>query len=138
MVDPLFVDHGLTQWVYERRTGFLCTVDWALNFHVTPHECFKFLDELQDSLRFLPGDLLINMRTQFPWLAWTNPEETNAAVERLFDERDVRILAPMHAAPVRMGMPSYVNLLKEAMTQAATMPFVLDLKPVAAAAERRV
>ena len=69
IVDPLFVDHGLTQWVFEQKTRFLCTVDWALNFHVTPSECFKFLDELEESLPFLPADLLINMRTQFPWLA---------------------------------------------------------------------
>jgi flavorubredoxin len=128
IVDPLFVDHGLTQWVYEQKTGFMCTVDWALNFHVTPSECFKFLDELEESLPFLPADLLINMRTQFPWLAWTNPEQTNKAVDKLF-AKDVRILAPMHGAIVRKDMPRYAKLLKEAMRQAATMPFVLELKP---------
>jgi flavorubredoxin len=131
MVDPLFVDHGLTQWVYEPKSGFLCTVDWALNFHVTPHECFKFLDELHDSRRFLLEDLVINMQTQFPWLAWTNPEETNKAIDRLFS-REVRILAPMHAAPVRhQDMARYVDLLKQGMTRAAELPFVLDLKPAA-------
>lgn len=129
IVDPLFVDHGLTQWVYEEETGFLCTVDWALNFHVTPTECFKFLDELKESLRFLPADLLINMRTQFPWLAWTNPEETNRAIDRLFRSRDVRLLAPMHGAVVREDVGGYVKLLKRAMRGAADAPFVLDLKP---------
>ncbi len=129
MVDPLFVDHGLTQWVYEQRSGFLCTVDWALNFHVTPNECFKFFDELEDSSKHIAYDLLVNMRTQFPWLAWTNPKQTNAAVDRMF-KRDVKILAPMHAALVRKDMPAYVKLLKRAMVEAAELPFVLDLKPV--------
>ncbi len=127
-VDPLFVDHGLTQWVFERKSGLLCTVDWGHNFHVTPSECFKFLDELEESQRFLLQDIVVNMRTQFPWLAWTNPEETNRAVDELF-ARDVRILAPIHAAVVRQDIPKYVELLKEAMIQSASLPLVLNLEP---------
>ncbi len=84
MVDPLFVDHGLTQWVYEERSGLLCTVDWGHNFHVTPTECFQFLDEMRESIPFLQEDIIINMRTQFPWLAWTNPEETNRAIDAAY------------------------------------------------------
>jgi flavorubredoxin len=33
MVDPLFVDHGLSQWLFERTTGFFFSADWGHNLH---------------------------------------------------------------------------------------------------------
>ncbi len=46
IIEPLFLDHALTQWIYERNSDFLCPVDWALNVH-NEHHRFRFMDEMK-------------------------------------------------------------------------------------------
>jgi len=123
IVDPIVVDHGLTQWAYERTSGLLCTVDWAANFHPMG-ECFKFLDEIGELSPHLLADITIVLRYTFPWLAWTDAKQIVAAVDDLFD-RDVKLFAPMHAPIVRTNIDKYAGILKQAMIDSATLPFCL-------------
>ena len=127
MVDALFVDHGLSQWLFERSTGFLFTADWGHNLHAPAcDECFKFVDEMladQYTIDLMTDDIKVNAWYQFPWLAWTDGDELAAAVDKLFEQYDVQIFAPSHGNIIRQDFPRYIPLLKEGMRRAANMPF---------------
>ena len=125
IVDALFVDHGLSMWAYERRTGMLFTADWAHNLHEPARqECFLFLDEMEAG-GYAPAlhldDVKVNAWFQFPWLRWTDPDKIARAVEQLFQRYDVKILAPSHGNVIRQNVGQYIALLQEAMRQAAAL-----------------
>lgn len=125
IVEALFVDHGLSMWAYERRTGLLFTADWAHNLHEPARqECFLFLDEMEAGgyARALHlDDVKVNAWFQFPWLRWTDPDKIARAVEQLFQRYDVKILAPSHGNVIRQNVGQYVALLQAAMRQAAAL-----------------
>ncbi|MEM7032952.1 MAG: MBL fold metallo-hydrolase [Chloroflexota bacterium] len=132
MVDALFVDHGLSQWLYERETGFLFTADWGHNLHEpAKHECFMFMDEMEAggySNALMTDDVKVNAWFQFPWLAFTDAEEICAAIDALFEQYDVKIFAPSHGNVIRKDVPNYIEMLKTAMRQAIAMPYPGTLK----------
>jgi len=126
MVDPIFLDHGKSQWLYERTTGFLFTADWGHNLHEPSHDqCFQFVDEMENSGytdELFVDDVAVNAWFQFPWLAWTDPDEIAAAVGGLFKQYDVRIFAPSHGNVIRKDVGRYAALLQEGTRKAVEMP----------------
>ena len=129
MVDPIFIDHGFSQWAFEQHSGMLFSIDWGLNLHEPAlGQCFQFMDEIMAgdyTPEIYTDDIKINSRFQFPWLAFTDPDEIAAAVDRFFEEYDVRIFAPSHANIIRKDVKNYVGCIREGMRQAAEMPFYL-------------
>jgi flavorubredoxin len=127
MVDALFVDHGLSQWLYESESKFLFTADWGHNLHAPAYgECFQFLDEMLDQKyteELYIDDVRVNAWYQFPWLAWTEPDELAAAIRQLFQKYQVNIFAPSHGSIIRHDFGRFIPLLIQGMTQAAAMPF---------------
>jgi flavorubredoxin len=125
IVEALFVDHGLSMWAYERKTGMLFTADWAHNLHEPARQqCFMFLDEMEAggySRALHLDDVKVNAWYQFPWLRWTNPDEIAQAVAQLFKRYEVKILAPSHGNVIRQNVTQYVDLLQAGMRQAAAM-----------------
>ena len=129
MIDPVFLDHGFSQWAYERHSGMFVSIDWAHNLHEPAKgQCFQFLDEMMAgdyTPELYVDDVRINAWYQFPWLAFTDPDEIAAAVDRVFEEYDVRIFAPSHGNIIRKDVQNYVGYIREGMRQAAEMPFYL-------------
>lgn len=127
MVDALFVDHGLSQWLYERTTGFFFSADWGHNLHAPAcGECFQFVDEMlanHYTRELFVDDVKVNAWYQFPWLAWSDPEEIAGAVADLFQQYDVHIFAPSHGNVIRRDFAQFIPLLQEGMRRAAAMPF---------------
>ncbi len=127
MVDALFVDHGLSQWCFERTTGLMFTADWAHNLHEPAcNECFMFLDEMlagQYTHDLFVDDVKVNAWYQFPWLAWADEDEIVTAVDRFFEQYDVKILAPSHGNIIRSDFKQYIPMIKEGMRRAVQMPF---------------
>lgn len=127
MVDPLFVDHGLSQWLYERSTGLLFTADWGHNLHEPAcGHCFKFVREMMATgydEETMTDDIKVNAWYQFPWLAWTDPDEIAAAVDDIFERYEVKIFAPSHGNVICHDFPKFIPLIKEGMRRAAAMPF---------------
>ncbi len=127
MVDPLFIDHGFSQWCYEQTTGMLVPIDWGHNLHEPAlGQCFMFLDEMFDqgyTEELYLDDLRVNAWYQFPWLAFTDVERICAAIDDLYDRYDIRIFAPSHGNVIRQGAAQYRDMLKEAMRQAAAIPW---------------
>ena len=128
MVDALFVDHGLSQWLYEQKTGMLFTADWGHNLHEPDcGQCFQFMDEMLGSANYsealMIDDIKVNAWYQFPWLAWAEGERILAAIDELFAQYDVKILAPSHGNVIRYEAGQYVEHLKEGMRRAVDLPF---------------
>ncbi len=127
MVDALFVDHGLSQWLFERKTGMMFTADWAHNLHEPAKcHCFKFLDEMFEAgydAKTHVEDIKVNAWYQFPWLAWCDADILCEAIDDLFDQYDVKILAPSHGNPIRKDFKQFIPALRDGMRMAAEMPF---------------
>ncbi|MDX1522544.1 MAG: hypothetical protein R3264_13030 [Anaerolineae bacterium] len=125
MVDPLFVDHGLSQWLFEQTTGFFFPADWGHNLHEPAcNECFMFLDEMlagSYTPELFVSDVKVNAWFQFPWLKWTDPDQITTAIDRLFERYPVKIFAASHGSIIRRDMDQFVELLKEGMRQATAM-----------------
>lgn len=127
MVDALFVDHGLSQWLFERKTGMMFTADWAHNLHEPGLcHCFKFMEEMLASgydEATLVEDIKVNAWYQFPWLAWCDGEELCVAIDELFEQYEVKILAPSHGNPIRENFEHFIPIIRDGMKRAAEMPF---------------
>jgi len=48
---------------------------------------------------------------------WSDPDELAAAVDGIFAQYDVRILAPSHGNPIRSDMAQFIPLIKQAMRE---------------------
>ena len=117
IIEPLFVDHALTQWIYEHKTGFMCPVDWALNVH-NEHQCFRFMDEMEEvgySAEQFKEVVSTTNRTVFAWLRWADPDETATRIDAFFAKYDVKIFAPSHTNVIRKDIEKYQVALREAM-----------------------
>jgi len=127
IIEPLFVDHALTQWLYEHKTGFMCPVDWALNAH-NEHQCFRFMDEMEEvgysSDRFM-HDVSVTNCVVFAWLRWADPDDVVKAIDRFYETYDIRIFAPSHTQVIRKDLPEYLAALREAMRRTATANYEL-------------
>ena len=127
IIKPLFVDHALTQWLYEHKTGFLCPVDWALNLH-NEHQCFHFMDEMEGkgySAKRFTEEVATTNQTVFGWLRWADADETVARIDTFFDTYDVKIFAPSHTNVIRQDMDVYQAALREAMHLAVSRAYEL-------------
>ncbi len=126
IVEPLFVDHGLSMWAYEQHSGMLFTADWGHNLHEpAAGECFMFLDEMIAggyAQETLIDDIKVNAWFQFPWLVWADAQAIVQAVENLFQAYDVRIFVPSHGNVIRRDVEKYVDVLAEGMRRAVEMP----------------
>lgn len=127
IIKPLFVDHALTQWIYEHKTGFLCPVDWALNAH-NEHQCFRFMDEMEQvgysPERFM-HDVSITNCVVFPWLRWADPDEIVVMIDKFFEAYDIRIFAPSHTNVIRKDVSKYLVALRKAMRMAVITEYEL-------------
>ena len=72
------------------------------------------------------NDVKVNYWYQFPWLAFTDADEIAAAVDQIFAQHDIRMLAPSHGNIIRKNVDHYVPLLREAMRQAVAIPYKFD------------
>lgn len=127
IIEPVFVDHALTQWLYEEKTGFLCPVDWALNAH-NEHQCFRFMDEMEEvgySPERFRNDVSVTNRVVFAWLRWADPADIGDRIERFYNTYDIRIFAPSHTNVICKNVPEYLAALKEAMCMAAAADYEL-------------
>ncbi|WP_029061413.1 hypothetical protein [Labrenzia sp. DG1229] len=127
IIKPMFVDHALTQWIYERKTGFMCPVDWALNAH-NEHQCFRFMHEMEETgyspERFM-HDISVTNCVVFPWLRWADPDQIVAAIDAFYAKYDIRIFAPSHAQVIVRDIPEYLAALREAMRRVVTAKYDL-------------
>ena len=127
IIKPIFLDHALTQWLYERKTGFMCPVDWALMAQ-NEHQSFLFMDEMEATgyspERFM-HDVSITNCVVFAWLRWADPDQIAEAIDAFYAKYDIRIFAASHTQVIRKDVPAYLAALREAMRRAVTADYNL-------------
>ena len=127
MVDALFVDHGLSQWLFERESGMLFTADWGHNLHEPAcGHCFAFVDEMMAdgyTAETMIDDIKVNAWYQFPWLAWSDGDLIDQAIDRLFEQYDVKIFASSHGNIIRKDFKQFIPMIKAGMKGAVEMTF---------------
>ena len=127
IIEPLFLDHALTQWLYERNTGFLCPVDWALTAQ-NEQQSFLFMDEMEQD-GYSPEQFMhvvsITNCVVFAWLRWADPDEVAGAIDAFYRNFDIRIFAPSHTNVIRQDTDKYLAALREAMRRAVTADYNL-------------
>ena len=127
IIKPIFLDHALTQWLYEHSTGFMCPVDWALTAQ-NEHQSFLFMDEMEETgyspERFM-HDVSVTNCVVFAWLRWADPDEIAKAIDDFYAKYDIRIFAASHTQVIRKDLPQYLAALREAMRRAAVADYNL-------------
>lgn len=71
----------------------------------------------------LVEDIKVNAWYQFPWLAWCDGDDLAIAIDKLFEQYEVKTLAPSHGNPIRKGFAQFIPHIREEMKRAAEMPF---------------
>lgn len=113
-VDALLKDQPGSQWIYDTQTKTLFTGD-GFGYYQTEALCNRFSDEIEGGIRvdqFVPYHL-----RAFRFLRWVKPDRFNADVDKMFSNRDVAIIAPIHGSAIRAEIPEHVARLKTAITQ---------------------
>jgi flavorubredoxin len=127
IIKPVFLDHALTQWLYEHKTGFMCPVDWALTAQ-NEHQSFRFMDEMEE-IGYSPEHFMHNVSITncvvFPWLRWADVDQITAAIDEFYDTHDIKIFAPSHSQVIRTDVDKYLAALREAMRRVVSAQYDL-------------
>jgi flavorubredoxin len=95
-VDPPLADRSHTTWVFDEATGTLFTADGFGARH-EPGEC----DATSADLGGVPAERVHEHHAgTLVWLQYADPDALCTAVERVFAERAVECVAPIHGPPV--------------------------------------
>lgn len=113
-LEPLFYDHVMTTYMWERSTDTLFTVDF-LGFEHVAGECQQFVDEFETEVT--PGRLQRFNSMAFVWMRYVDPEATDHAIDQLIDNIDPEILAPAHGQPIRADAREHLERAKTAINR---------------------
>lgn len=95
-VDPPLADRSHTTWVYDPDYRTLFTADGFGARHA-PGECRATSAELDG----VPRPRIYDHHAEtLVWLQYADPDAVCGAVEDVFDEHDVEVVAPIHGPPI--------------------------------------
>ncbi len=118
-IDAGYKQMILTQWAFERSTGCLFTSD-AFGFR---HLATVDSPPVIESARGLPdaGTVAREIAERMHWMRESSYPELIARVERIFAERDVQMIAPVHGCIIRgrQAVTAHVRLALEALRAAS-------------------
>jgi flavorubredoxin len=97
-VDALLKDQPGSQWLYDSLTKTLFTGD-GFGYYHTPEQCELFSDEVEGGIAV--AQLRPYHHNAFRFLRWVIPERLNADMDKMFQKRDVQIIAPIHGNAIR-------------------------------------
>jgi flavorubredoxin len=97
-VDALLKDQPGSQWLYDSLTKTLFTGD-GFGYYHTPEQCELFSDEMEEGITV--EQLRPYHHNAFRFLRWVIPERLNADMDKMFQKRDVQIIAPIHGNAIR-------------------------------------
>ena len=111
-VDALLKDQPGSQWIYDPRGKTLFTGDGFGYFHNSA-DLQKFSDEVEDGITI--EQFQNYHRVAFRFLRWIKPERLNADLDRMFGNREIDIIAPIHGNAIRGNVSTHLNRVKEAL-----------------------
>jgi len=112
-VDALLKDQPGSQWIYDHRTRTLFTGD-GFGYYHSPQTAHKFSDEIPGGIR--ESQFRRYHQTAFRFLRWVQPHRLNADLDRMFANRPVEIIAPIHGSAIRADIDLHRERIKAAIT----------------------
>lgn len=113
-VDALLKDQPGSQWIYDSRTQTLFTGD-GFGYYTTAARIDRFGDELAGGVAV--EQFAAYHQTAFHYLRWIKPDRFNADLDRMFANRPVSVIAPIHGNAIRAEIPTHVDRMKAAIEQ---------------------
>ncbi|MFC7229740.1 MBL fold metallo-hydrolase [Salinirubellus salinus] len=104
-VDPPLADIQHSTWIFDHDSGVLFTADGFGNYHAPEHagEPFGAVDGGVPT-----ADIRDYHRDALRWLCYVDPARIDPAVDALFEDLDVSVLAPTHGNPIEAAdFPEY-------------------------------
>ncbi len=96
-VDPPLADRSHTTWIYDRTDGVLYTAD-GFGTHHRPGECSFVSTEFEDGIA--EDRIETYHASALSWLRYVDPDRIRGALDAIFEEYDVRYVAPIHGNPI--------------------------------------
>ena len=116
-IDPPLADRSHTTWIFDTESGVLFTADGFGNYHA-PGECDYFSADFADSTP--EEDVYEFHRDNLGWLRYVDAGKLRAAIDDIFDEFEIRAVAPIHGNPVVADdIPRYLDRLESAAARIA-------------------
>ncbi|XVH31654.1 MBL fold metallo-hydrolase [Haloferacaceae archaeon DSL9] len=112
---PPLADIQHSSWIYDHESGVLFTADGFGNYH-TAADSERTTAEMGgpptvEQVRAFHEDELL-------WLRYVDADKLIAALRRVFTERDVSYVAPIHGNPIAAAdVPTYLDALETAVEQ---------------------
>lgn len=114
-IDPPLADIQHSTWIFDHASGVLFTADGFGNYH-DPADAGLTAAQLTDGVQ--TADIRNYHRDALRWLCYVEPEKIAPAIDALFEEYDVTVVAPTHGNPIEASMlRQYRNRLLEAIDQ---------------------
>ena len=112
-IDPPLADRSHTTWIFDHASGILFTADGFGNYH-QPGECDWVSTDFEAGI---PAEAIFRFhRDTLPWLRFVDPPALRQALNAVFNERDVRWIAPVHGNPIHGdAIEMYIDRLIEAL-----------------------
>jgi flavorubredoxin len=112
-VDPPLADIQHSTWIFDHGSGALFTADGFGNYH-PPEHAGKPFGAVDGGIP--TEDIERYHRDALRWLCYVDPTKLEPALDALFDDLDVSVVAPTHGNPIESGdLPEYRTRLRTAI-----------------------
>lgn len=109
-LDPVFQDAAITQWMYDRLSKSMFTVDSFGMYH-NEDECQLCEDELDSEIT---SDRLYEYNGRiFQYLPYCDATKVIQQLDKLFDTYDISNIYPSHGSPIREDVEKYKNMMEK-------------------------
>ena len=114
-IDPPLADRSHTTWIFDHGDGILFTADGFGNYH-HPEACAYLSGDYANAT---PFDAIYQFhRDNLVWLRYVDPSKVERALDAIFAQFDVQLIAPIHGNPIEGDdIDTYRARLKESMVQ---------------------
>lgn len=111
-VDALLKDQPGSQWIYDAHTQTLFTGD-GFGYYQDKNLVDHFSDEIDGGITVEQFESYHH--DTFRFLRWVNPEALGADLDKMFDRRPIRHIAPIHGSTIRHDIDIHKERLKRAL-----------------------
>lgn len=114
LVNPPLVDVQHTTWILDENTGTLFAAEALCHYH-HPGECDLVSSQLAGGIE--PENIRHFHQEMLVYLQYVDPETIHDAIEELFNNNDISMIAPIHGNPVvEEDIGDYLGILNETVT----------------------
>lgn len=116
-IDPPLADRSHSTWIFDHGSETLFTADGFGRRH-RPDQCGRA--SLEDSAAISTDVIYEFHRHELPWLRYVDPGSLREALEAIFEEYPISLVAPIHGPPIwEDQLDQYLDGLIEAADRIA-------------------